>query len=346
MVNSDQRGKSNKDRIPEEVKNDIRNHIKSFPTVSSHYCRARTNKMYIDGFHTPKKDQCALCENFKNANQKTKENIKERFEKHIKEKELSRIEKSKDVESDEIEVYCYDLQSVLPTPSGDVNSFYYKKKLATYNFTIYDVKNKKGYCYLWHEGTAKRGANEICSCVFKFITNNENENLIFYSDNCVGQNKNKFVFGMYLYCTQKFENIKSITHKFLIVGHTQNEGDGMHASNEREKKIVLKGGPLYVPSQWSVVVRNSKKRGNPYIVDEVSTNDIFDFEKLLPKIGNNFSQNTDKEKVIWKDVKIIRVEKDHPQIIFYKTSYDQLTYKQIKIKKSLWSNPLEKTAPP
>ncbi|KAJ8936395.1 hypothetical protein NQ314_012381 [Rhamnusium bicolor] len=166
MVNSDQRGKSNKDRIPEEVKNDIRNHIKSFPTVSSHYCRARTNKMYIDGslniqtlyrlyvercksnhkeyaklttyrhilnsetnigFHTPKKDQCALCENFKNANQETKENIKERFEKHIKEKELSRIEKSKDVESDEIEVYCYDLQSVLPTPSGDVNSFYYKK---------------------------------------------------------------------------------------------------------------------------------------------------------------------------------------------------------------------------
>ncbi|KAK4875521.1 hypothetical protein RN001_011943 [Aquatica leii] len=375
MIDSDRRGKSNKDRISDKVKNDIRNHIGSFLTVSSHYCRARTNKLYLDGclniqtmyrlyvercktnhreyaklttyrhilntetniaFHTPKKDQCSFCENYKNANQEAKEKMKEKFEEHKREKELSREAKSQDAENDGIRLYCYDLQSVLPTPCGDVNSFYYKRKLATYNFTIFDVKNKEGHCYLWHEGIAKRGANEICSCVYKFISKNKNENLVFYSDNCVGQNKNKFVFGMYLYCTQKFEYIKSITHKFLIVGHTQNEGDSMHASIEREKKRVLKSGPIYVPSQWSMVVRNAKKQGKPYKVDEISTNDVLDFKKIISKIGNNFSLNSDKEKVIWRDVKIVRVEKAHPNIIFYKTSFDQLSpYKHIQIKNSL-----------
>jgi hypothetical protein len=35
-------------------------------------------------------------------------------------------------------------------------------------------------------------------------------------------------------------NIPLITHKFLLCGHTQNEGDAMHACIEKEKKNVLK----------------------------------------------------------------------------------------------------------
>ncbi|KAK4885146.1 hypothetical protein RN001_001417 [Aquatica leii] len=314
MIDSDRRGKSNKDRISDKVKNDIRNHIGSFPTVSSHYCRARTNKFYLDG-----------CLNIQTMYRLYVERCKTNH------REYAKVTTYRHILNTET-----NLQSVLPTPCGDVNFFYYKRKLATYNFTIFDVKNKEGHCYLWHEGIAKRGANEIYSCVYKFISKNENENLVFYSDNCVGQNKNKFVFGMYLYCIKKIENIKSITHKFLIVGHTQNEGDSMHASIEREKKRVLKSGPIYVPSQWSMVVRNAKKQGKPYKVDEISTNDVLDFKKIISKIGNNFSLNSDKEKVIWRDVKIVRVEKAHPNIIFYKTSFDQLSpYKHIQIKNSL-----------
>lgn len=46
--------------------------------------------------------------------------------------------------------------------------------------------------------------------------------VIFYSDNRLGQNKNKFILALYIYAVRHFNNIKTITHKYLIKGHTQN----------------------------------------------------------------------------------------------------------------------------
>lgn len=41
----------------------------------------------------------------------------------------------------------YDLQQVLEVPKLKTGSVFYKRKLSVYNFTIYDVIRKKGYCY-------------------------------------------------------------------------------------------------------------------------------------------------------------------------------------------------------
>ena len=67
---------------------------------------------------------------------------------------------------------------------------------------------------------------------------------IFYSNNCSGQQKNKFMMALYLYAVNNLPNITSITHKFLIKGHTQNEGDSAHSLIEREVKRILKSGPI------------------------------------------------------------------------------------------------------
>lgn len=40
---------------------------------------------------------------------------------------------------------CFDLQAVLQVPCGDVNMFYYKRKLGVYNFTIYDTSSRDGF---------------------------------------------------------------------------------------------------------------------------------------------------------------------------------------------------------
>ena len=53
-------------------------------------------------------------------------------------------------------------------------------------------------------------------------------------------------------------DIKSITHKYLIIGHTENEGDSMHSCIEREKKGVVLSGSIYVPS----VIANARKVEN------------------------------------------------------------------------------------
>jgi hypothetical protein len=52
-----------------------------------------------------------------------------------------------------------------------------------------------------------------------------------------------------------------ITHKFLITGHTQNEGDNVHSIIEKAVKRHLKGGAIceYVPAQYVSIIRGAKK---------------------------------------------------------------------------------------
>lgn len=54
---------------------------------------------------------------------------------------------------------------------------------------------------------------------------------VFYSDNCGGQNKNRYILTMFVTAAMKF-NV-TMTHRFLECGHTQNEGDSMYAAIEK-----------------------------------------------------------------------------------------------------------------
>lgn len=198
---------------------------------------------------------------YKNTIQKTQE-IEETKLKHDLEKNASRKEKEIDKQNainKTIFSACFDLQAILITSDGKISKFYYKRRLATYNLTFYNMKYGNGACSVWNETIAKRGANEVGSCILKFLQNYFNgteispSNVVFYSDNCTGQNKNKFITSLYIYAVLTM-NIQSIHHKFLIVTcscfslHTQNEGDYMHSVIEKQRKNVLRSGPIYIPA--------------------------------------------------------------------------------------------------
>ncbi|XP_039296243.1 uncharacterized protein LOC111058861 isoform X2 [Nilaparvata lugens] len=268
----------------------MKDFINSIPRVESHYLRNQTAREYIDGgktlsdihrdyqneclrqnlphgnytafrkvfienfnisFFVPKKDLCCLCEQFKNSPDDN--DLKKMHETHIKLKELAREEKKKDAlkaKNKECVTAIFDLQAVLPTPCGDASLFYYKRRLSTLNFTIYDIGNSNAYCYVWNEAYAKRGCNEIGSCLLLFLEKVcQGKDVIFYSDNCPGQNKNQAIAAAFIYAVENL-NVKSVTHKFLTVGHTQNEGDMVHSLIEKQKKLVLRSGPVSVPAQW------------------------------------------------------------------------------------------------
>lgn len=364
VIEIDKRGKhNNHKKVDEEIKNRIRNHISTIPRIDSHYCRSRTSKEYIEGgktltdlhkdyievsksekheygnyqlyskifneehnisFHLPKKDQCEVCLEYQNATEEEKKKNEQGYNQHIREKELSRVEKDRDKQNPErnVKVLVYDLEKVLPCPIGHANSFYYVSKLNVFNFTIFDVKDTKGTCYLWHEGEGLRGPNEIGTCVFKYLKylsekyDAENLDIIFYSDNCSGQNKNKFILALYIYAVNTLK-IKSITHKFFIKGHTQNEGDSVHARIESEITKYKKANPIYVPDQYACIIRNSKKKGNPYTVNEICFKDILDIKKLSNELYVNL------RNIRFIELKVIRVEKDKPNNLFYKYSYDE-----------------------
>lgn len=272
--------------------------------------------------------------------------MKNKYDRHLVEKELSREEKKADKNSENknLIVAVYDLEAVLQCPRGEASGFYYVSKINVFNFTLYELKSKNPdvFCYLWDETQAKRGANEIGTCVLKYIEslkdresvqNGEKLDVIFYSDNCCGQQKNRFMLSMYRYAVEKYSYINSITHKFLVKGHSQNEGDCVHSVIERTVKKCLKAGPICIPAQYITLIRGAKKTGRPYQVNEMSYDSFFDLKNLAEQslIGTNL-KDSNGEVVKITSVAMFRFEKESPQKIFFKTSYSEKEFCEIHLK--------------
>lgn len=92
----------------------------------------------------------------------------------------------------------FDLQKVLTTPRAEISILYYKSKLSVWNFTIFMLGSNIGICNLWNETIGSRGSTEIASFVWIFILSRAGlvKEIIFYTDNCGGQNRNQNVFSM------------------------------------------------------------------------------------------------------------------------------------------------------
>lgn len=371
LLESDQRGKhGNQPKVKPEIREGIKAFIESIPKIESHYTRAHSSKLFIDGsktvtnlhkdyviqckekkieygnyqlfyrifntehnisFFSPKKDQCELCVAYENSDENQKNCLKQEYDIHISEKEMSRAEKK----SDKVKkfsntiVAVYDMQAVMQLPKGDVSVFYYKSKLNVINFTIYNMIDNDCDCFVWDESCANRGSNELGTCVLRFIKeksiNNNIQHFVFYSDNCAGQQKNKFMLAIYFYAV-RYLNVESITHKYLIKGHTQNEGDSVHSLIERNVKRHLKSGPIYTPETFISVIRNAKKTGNPYKVFEMCFEDFYDVKQLHSDIGPIVMK-----QIKMNDVKILKVMQDNPNKLFYKTSYSQENFEEATV---------------
>lgn len=300
---------------------------------------------YNIGFFCPKKDQCDLCTSFENSDNNQKFLIEPKYKNHLKEKALSRAEKLQDRMSadNDNKVVVYDLEAVLQCPRGETSAFYYKSKINSFNLTMTELNNKNTknaydnvQCYFWTEIEAKRGAIEIGTCVWEFLKKSSDRgtdsmNIIFYSDNCCGQNKNKYIATLYLYAVQIL-NINSITHKFLIRGHTQNEADSVHSLIEKEVKKNLKSGPIYTPDQYVTLIKSAKKCNPPINVHEMTYNMFVDLKDLQEEWGYNYTINTDGQTVNWNEIKQLKTCKGNPFTFFYKNSYEDESFKEVNVR--------------
>lgn len=140
--------------VPENLKNDVRNHITSFTVIESHYCRADMKKKYLEkslrikkcsnfsrktlepsrkreyvqkhfltefnlDFHVPTKDRCDLCEEREVA---VKENIpfsEEKCRAHIEAKTAMRAQRDNDRKG-YVPVLSFDLQNIISCPRAEI----------------------------------------------------------------------------------------------------------------------------------------------------------------------------------------------------------------------------------
>lgn len=298
-----------------------------------------TLRQYSDIFNTfnlsffkPKKDLCDKCEQFKLASAEEKLILQPSHEEHLKNKDIARNKKNFDKEraaiNPELCVAVFDLEKVLTTPQGKAGNYFYKKKFAVYNYTVYDIGNKLGYCYMWDESEGKRDSNEIGTCLLKLITLKVDEGLkefSFYSDNCGGQNRNRFIFSMWEHAAFVYK-IK-ITYKFLEKGHAQNEGDSMHSCVEHTKK----GKSIYVPAQWITLVRCAKVIEIPYTVNEISYDEFLDFKVLVEGKQYNSKTACDGSQIKWNSIKEIKVSFENPFELLIKYDLHSLDFIKIYI---------------
>lgn len=251
---------------------------KLIPASEAMY-RTIFNTEFNLSFFTPKKNLCDICHDYENSSQAEKENLSKEYDLHILNKNLARDLKNTDKQKavEDTSDFCcavFDLQQVLPVPKSFVGVSYYKLKLSTFNFTVFNLANKECYCYMWNEIIGKRGANEIGSALMMYVLEKTKDGIktfLFYSDNCGSQNRNNFLYSLYNYLTVNYG--VTIRHTYLERGHTQNEGDSAHSLIERASKNV----PVYSPEQWYTLVRTGK-RINPFKVIELSQENIFDLK--------------------------------------------------------------------
>ncbi|KAF0706536.1 Uncharacterized protein FWK35_00033566, partial [Aphis craccivora] len=163
------------------------------------------------GLFQPKKDACDICTAYDTGNLSQEEK-----ETHDSMEKEARMEKEKD-KMLENEIFTMDLQSILLCPKSNVSSLYYKTKLIVHNFTVYDLKIKNGFCFLWNE---TEGRNTTLSNALLNLSINSNVTII---------------------------------QKFLQRGHTQMEVDSMHSTIERK----VRNRKINVPADYISICKSA-----------------------------------------------------------------------------------------
>nr|CAI5845771.1 unnamed protein product [Callosobruchus analis] len=281
------------------------------------------NTEFNFSFFIPKKDLCDICHRYDEGTAEARSEMEEHYQLHMMNKDTGRQLKNTDKEKAKLNSdFCaavFDLEQVLPTPKSNVGITFYKLKLSTYNFTIFNLASSEGYCYMWYESIAKRGSSEIGSCLLRFIEHKVQQGtkqFSFYPDNYAGQNRNRFMFSMYNFLAQKYNIV--IRHIFLEKGHTQTEGDSMHSVVERAARHV----PISIPDQWYTLVRTAK-RIKPFKVTEMEKEDIFDLKALTNDTTLNWDRDENNEKIIITNVKVLEANYKIPNKIHFKYSYNE-----------------------
>nr|CAH7734334.1 unnamed protein product [Callosobruchus chinensis] len=258
---------------------------------------------YNIGFKLPKSDTCDTCDQYKTLLDSTKNEgaklrqIQLNLELHQRRAEA--MQASLKAETEEAKkgnqklVISFDLQQALPMPDLTVGKAFYLRKAWMYNLGVHNCNTGRGFMFMWPEHIAKRGSDEIASAILKFINHfaPQADELIVFTDNCGGQNKNWTVMCLWLQLIRQ-KKFKVIEHRFLVPGHTHLPSDRDFAAIEKRKKYLKQ---VYSPEQWHTAVREAKIK-NPFEVVPMTQSDFYAFGDISKFVNKKHVTDT-KEPV-------------------------------------------------
>ena len=277
------------------------------------------NTQFNLSFHRPYTDTCSTCDILKikmDSLEPDSEEKKVLLRDH--EIHLRKVTAVKDLKSyatnlakenpQSRRAICFDLQKTLPTPFLTCSKVYYLRQLWTYNLGIHDLATGIGNMYMWHEGEAAKGSQEVLSCLLKYIEclPSTVTHIDAFSDNCGGQNKNIVKFWTYIV---QHTHIKSVDHQFLVSGHSFMECDQDFALIEKSKRKLTN---IFTPDDWIHFVGGVSRK---FIVVKMHPQD---FKSISPMDSYMKLNIVGLSKMQW-----LHFEKDQPYKMFYKEIYNQ-----------------------
>nr|CAI5836087.1 unnamed protein product [Callosobruchus analis] len=250
-------------KIPEEIKQGIRDHINKFPYYESHYSREKTSRKYLECDLSVSKMYQLYHEEAIAANT-LPEHIgklwlyRDMFNADFN---LSFKKPSNDTcdKCDSLTMKMKDYsepgqrEALEIEYNNQIEDFQLRYKMKTAEKKCAkEAKNKK------NETVAGRGGNEVASAILKWIQvsglDPQIEELTIWSDNCPSQNRNLMMVMCYFHIFNICPNLRTINHKYLLGGHTHLEVDSDHAMIEKQ----VKKAPAFqiaTPWDWEQLVR-------------------------------------------------------------------------------------------
>lgn len=380
---TDQRGKhkNRPNKLSDEQKQSVRDHINLIPKYQSHYSRSdNLGKVYLNsdmtiarlykefyipwcrerqinpskesayrkifctefniGFKLPKSDTCKTCDEMTiKIDTATSMNNQPDIQKLTTElnvhkarakamQSLLKYESENSQSNNKKCVISFDLQQAMPIPKLTTGPAFYCRKVWLYNLGVHDCSNGQGYMFLWTEDKAKRGSDEIASILLKFLSSkNDIEDLVIFTDNCPGQNKNWLLVSLWLQLVKE-RKFNTITHHFLVSGHTHLPSDRDFALIEkRHRKYAPE---IYSPEGWYKIIKESNTK-TPFVVTIMEQEDFLDFEPILSGLTKS-THTAGGESLDFAGVYSFQFRADDAQSFYIKHSvngqYEQVTVKR------------------
>lgn len=200
--------------------------------------------------------------------------------------------------SNSVLALAFDFMQNIQLPKTPVGEVFYYQQLTVSVFCIHNIKKNTARMYLYHEGEAKKTANEICSFLLDYLKEFSNKGMTelhLFSDNCWGQNKNHTLVRMLLALTD-IAQFSKIIHYFPVRGHSFLPCDRDFAIIKRKLRKTDRIFTVHQLTELIVASSTTKK----FSVREVTTSDVVNFKDWWPKFykkklyigGNDFKKRT------------------------------------------------------
>lgn len=257
------------------------------PDVKCSYSSFRNffNENYNLRFGRPQVDCCGVCEELEVKLQnpflcdaaKRVATAELLVHKRRAKKFYAQLKKEREDKQDHVLAISIDFMQNISLPNIPVQDTFYMRQLTLNVLGIHNIQTDQAKIYLYHEGQAKKGPNEVCSLLMDFLSEVPGTvaELHVYADNCSGQNKNHDLCRLLLALTD-LDRFKRIEQYFPIRGHSFMPCDRDFGLIKRKLARVDR---FYTIHEVTELIVTSSENPLKFIVTEVQTENIICYKK-------------------------------------------------------------------